>query len=35
MAQRLATVAGVIGFLICLATAFVLALGFSSKEPNA
>jgi len=27
MAQRLATVAGIIGFLICLATAFVLAPG--------
>ena len=35
MTQQIATIAGFIGFLICIATALILALGSSSKKRDA
>jgi hypothetical protein len=35
MIQQIATIGGFIGFLICMATALVLALGSRSKKRDA
>ena len=35
MTQQLAMAGSIIGFLICIAAALILALGFNSKKPKA
>lgn len=35
MTQQIATISGIIGFLICIAVALILTLGFSSKKRDA
>jgi hypothetical protein len=35
MTQQIAIAGSIIGFLICIATAFILALGSNSKPPKA
>lgn len=34
MTQQIAMVASVVGFLICIAAALILALGSKSKKPS-
>lgn len=35
MTQQIAIAAAIVGFLICIATALILAFSSSSKEPDA
>lgn len=35
MTQQMATLAGIAGFLICIAAALILAFSSSSKKPDA
>lgn len=35
MTQQIATVAGIVGLLICIATALILAFSSGSKKPDA
>lgn len=35
MTQSIATIAIIVGFLICIGAALILCLGFNSTEPDA